>query len=193
MSHSNVQNSNKREKWSFLLIGAGFYFLRCLTGQCLLAISSLCWDFLLLLLHRLVHLTAWLLLSERSNQSPHLLLQKAGPSETVLASYSFEGLPGRLQEVIRGKYVLSSSSSFRPPLDQPASVWENWFSPSPPTLLSCFSSFFPFFFFASQVPFEACSSTREQFCETEREKRIVGHDRLFTHIVTHPRQHPSGL
>lgn len=79
----------------------------------------------------------------------------------------FQGLPGRLQEVIRGKYVLSSSSSFRPPLDQPASVWENWFSPSPPPLLSCFSSFFS----SSQVPFEACSSTLKSSSARGREKR----------------------
>lgn len=84
---------------------------------------------------------------------------------------SFKGLPGRLQEVIREKYVLSSSSSFRPPLDQPASVWENWFFSLPSySPLSHFSSFFFLFCFSGSI-WGLFIHSREQFCETEREKR----------------------
>lgn len=74
---------------------------------------------------------------ERSNKTPYPLRKGQMSETTGCSNASFQGLPERLQEVIREKYVLSSSSSFRPPLDQPASVWEKLiFSlPSPPPLL----------------------------------------------------------
>lgn len=87
--------------------------------------------------------TQSLIAGEWAKQPDSIPSAKRSDEPERCSDAGFEGLPGRLQEVIRGKYVISSSSSFRPPLDQPASVWENWFSPSPPPLLSFFSSFFP--------------------------------------------------
>ena len=75
----------------------------------------------------LLYLKTWVLQSGKSNQTPYLLWKRSYERGRGCSDASFQGLPKRLQEVIRGKYVLSSSSSFRPPLDQPASVWENWF------------------------------------------------------------------
>lgn len=130
-----------------------------------------------------------LIAAEWKKQLDSILFRKRSDEQGRCSDASFEGLPERLQEVIRGKYVLSSSSSFRPPLDQPASVWENWFSPSPPPLLSSslLSSFFP-----SQVPFEACSSTLKSSSASQREKRKIVRPRQVVHTYSYPpTPHPN--
>lgn len=102
--------------------------------------------------------------TERKKQPNFTAWTKGRMSEAAVAVWALKVLSDRLQEVIRGKYVLSSSS-FRPPLDQPASLWENWFSPSssplspPPLSGSIWSLFF---------------HSQERFCEDGEQKATTG-------------------
>lgn len=100
------------------------------------------WVFFLLLVQEVLSCSELIAASERSNESipPRKRSDERGCWLWPRQLSRFESL------VITGKYVLSSSSSsFSPPLDQPASVQENWFFSLPSFPLSSALLFLPVF------------------------------------------------